>query len=58
MNIADLSVFREADETKVLTPEGLALLVYCLVASRTDFDEGDQDETDALFALVEETLIS
>ena len=58
MNIVNLSVFRETDETIELTPEGLALLVYCLIASRSDFDEGNQDDTDALFALVEETLIS
>ena len=58
MNIANLSVFTETDETIELTPEGLALLVYCLISARTDFDEGDQDATDALFALVEEALIS
>ena len=58
MNINNLSVFTETDETIELTPQGLALLVYCLIASRGDFNEGDQDATDALFALVEEALIS
>jgi len=58
MNIAGLLVFTETDKTIELTPEGLALLVYCLLASRTDFDAGDQDATDALFALVEDVLVS
>ena len=58
MNINSLPVFTETDKTLELTPEGLALLVYCLLASRTDFDAGDQDATDALFALVEDVLVS
>lgn len=58
MNIVNLSVFRETDETIELSPEGLALLVYCLLSSRSDFDEGDQDATDALFAALEDKLVS
>ena len=58
MNINSLPVFTDTDKSVVLTPSGLALLVYALISSRRDFDEGNQDDTDALFALVEDELVS
>jgi len=58
VDISSLPVFTDNDKSLVLTPAGLALLVYCLLASRTDFNEGDVDATDALFALVEDELVS
>lgn len=59
MRLQDLNVFAETSEMKVLSPQGLALLIYALVTARTDFDDtSEQDEVDALFSQVEDTLIN